>query len=88
MGRENTFTRASASLSFIFVVETIRYHYYCMLEQGGMLLKFIILHLHYVTHYGARIECQPCKSSPEVIQQARFAQYGKIILKPLKNCFL
>ena len=25
---------------------------------------------------------------PEIIQEARFAQYGKIILKPLKNCFL
>ena len=24
-------------------------------------------------------------SNPEVIQAARFAQYGKIILKPLKN---
>ena len=57
-------------------------------EQGEMVLKFNILRLHYVTHYGARIERQPCKNSPEVIQEARFAQYGKIILKPLKNCFL
>ena len=28
-------------------------------EQGGILLKFNILRLHYVTHYCARIECQP-----------------------------
>ena len=56
-------------------------------EQGGILLKFNILRLHYVTHYCARIECQPFQSSSEVIQEARSAQYRKIILKPLKNCF-
>ena len=28
-------------------------------EQGGILLKFNVLRLHYVTHYYARIECQP-----------------------------
>ena len=57
-------------------------------EQGGILLKFNILRLHYVRHHCARIKCQPFWSSPEVIQEARFAQYGKIILKPLKNCFI
>ena len=31
-------------------------------EQGGILLKFNILRLHYVTHYCARIECQPFKA--------------------------
>ena len=30
-----------------------------VLEQGGILLKFNILRLHYITHYCARIECQP-----------------------------
>ena len=57
-------------------------------EQGGILLKFNILSLHFVAHYCARIEWQPFKSSPEVIQEAGFAQYGKIILEPLKNCFI
>ena len=28
-------------------------------EQGEMLLKFDIVHHHYVTHYRARIEWQP-----------------------------
>ena len=56
--------------------------------QGEMLLKFDILHFHYVTHYWARIECHPFQSSPEVLKEAHFVQYGKIILKPLKNCFL
>ena len=55
--------------------------------QGEMLLKFDILHFHYVTHW-ARIECQPFQSSPEVLKEAHFVQYGKIVLKPLKNCFL
>ena len=27
-------------------------------EQGGILLKFNILHLHYITHY-CGIECKP-----------------------------
>ena len=57
-------------------------------EQGGILLKLNIRRIHYLTHYCARIECQPFQSSPEAIQEARFAQYGKIILKPLKNCFI
>ena len=57
-------------------------------EQGGILLKFNILRLHFVTHRCTCIECQPFQSSPEVIQETQFAQYGKIILKPLKNCFL
>ena len=56
-------------------------------EQDGILLKLNILRLHYVTQYCARIECQPFQSSSEVIQEARSAQYRKIILKPLKNCF-
>ena len=56
-------------------------------EKGGILLKFNILRLQYVTHNYTWIECQLFWSSPEV-SQARFAQYGKIILKPLKNCFL
>ena len=30
---------------------------------------------------------QPCSNTSEVIQEARFAQHGKKILKPLKNCF-
>ena len=57
-------------------------------EKGGILLKFNILPPHFVTHYYSRIECQPFQSSPEAIQEVRFAQYGKIILKTLKNCFL
>ena len=58
-------------------------------EWGGILLKFNILRLHNVTHYCAWIERQLFKSSLEVIQEARFAQYGKnydsILWKPLKN---
>ena len=56
-------------------------------EQGEIISKFNILHFHYLTHQ-PRIECQPFQSIPEVIQEARFAQYGKIILKLLKNCLL
>ena len=58
----------------------------CDQEQGGILLKFNILRLYYVTHYCARIGFQPFRSSPEVIQEACFAQNGQIISKPLKNC--
>ena len=57
-------------------------------QQSGILLKFSILRLHYVTHYCARIECQPFQSSAEEMQEASFAKYGKIILKPLKNRFI
>ena len=57
-------------------------------EEGGIFLKFSTLPIHYVTHYCARRECQLFKSSPEVIQEERFAQYGKIILKSLKNFFI
>ena len=58
----------------------------CIQEYGEILIKFNILRLYYVTHYCTWIECQPFWSSPEVIQEARFGQYRKIILKPLKNC--
>ena len=62
-------------LSFKFVIETIDhycmleksfiwltkvwFHRMFRSEQGEILLKFNILHLHYLTHYWARIECQP-----------------------------
>ena len=42
-----------------------------------ILLKFNIPRLYYSTHYYSLIECQPFLSSAEVIQEARFAQYGK-----------
>ena len=49
-------------------------------------LKFNILLLYCVTHC-AWNECQPFQSNPDVIKEALFAQYGKII-KTLKNCFM
>ena len=44
--------------SFIWLTRAW-FHHMFRSKQGKMLLKFNILHLHYVTHYWARIEYQP-----------------------------
>ena len=87
------FSRSNKTLLLLYACEVIYFINKGLIslyvqEQGGILLKFNILRLHYVRHHCARIKCQPFWSSPEVIQEARFVQYGKIILKPLKNCFI
>ena len=43
-GRGNTVTRTSTYLSFKFVVETIRHHYYCMLVKSFIWLTRVWFH--------------------------------------------